>query len=299
MLFRSRRVLFRSAVNLVLDGGFLYGWFGIPVIGVVGVGVATTLVQIVNVVVYGWMVRRDPLLASMMSLRAWRADRALSVRIVRLGVQASLANGSEAGITSVATLVMGSFGPAALAAHNVVNQIAYIVYQVNIGLSQGSSILVSRAKGRGEAHETARIARRAMTLAGALQIVLAVVYVAIPTVVLSLFLDRADAAVLGVATVLLYLAIVQQATKGAQNIAAGLMRGLGDFKAGFRASLWGYWAVGVPLMLLCAFVFGWGAPGVWIGLCGGFGATAVLLLRSFARRPVLEASTSASTGGAT
>ena len=53
---------------------------------------------------------------------------------------------------------MGTFGPLALAAHNLVNNITYIVYQVSIGLSQGVSILVSRAVGRGDRAEPRRIA---------------------------------------------------------------------------------------------------------------------------------------------
>jgi MATE family multidrug resistance protein len=268
-------------VNLVLDGGFLYGWLGLPVIGVVGIGVATSLVQFLNFLAYLMIVRRDPHLTEALSLRGWRADRERVREILRLGTPVSLTYGSEAGITSVATLVMGTFGPVALAAHSVVNQIAYIVYQVNIGLSQGSSILVSRAVGRDERQETRRIALQAFALAGALQIVLAVVYLVAPRLVLGLFLSTQDVVVVATAGSLLLIAIAQQATKGAQNIAVGLMRGLGDTKSGFRASLIGYWGVGVPGMLLCAYVLSWHAVGVWVGLCLGFGATAALLLRRF------------------
>ena len=109
------------------------------------------------------------------------------------------------------------------------------------------------------------------------------VYAAVPGAVLGLFLGDEDAAVVGAATTLLLLAIVQQATKGAQNIAVGLMRGLKDTKSGFRASLVGYWGVGVPVMLLLGLGLDWRGPGVWVGLCCGFGATALLLLRRFAR----------------
>ena len=181
---------------------------------------------------------------------------------------------------------MGTFGPVALAAHNLVNNITYVVYQVSIGISQGSSILVSRSVGRGERTEPRRIARRAFVLSGALQVVLAVLYLLAPRSVIGLYLDAGDTAVLGTATTLLYIAIAQQIAKGGQNIAVGLMRGLGDTKVGFRASLIGYWAVGVPTMLLCAYVFGWQAAGVWVGLTLGFGTTGVFVLRRFVRREV-------------
>ena len=271
-------------VNIVLNGCFVYGWFGVPVIGVTGIGLATALVQLLSFLAYLVIVTRDPSLTPALSLRGWRAEGPRVREIVRLGTPASLTYASEAGITTVATIVMGIFGPVALAAHNVVNNITYIVYQVSIGISQGASILVSRSVGRGDDTEPRRVAERAFVLSAGLQVVLAGVYLLAPHAVLALFLGDDDAAVYGTATTLLVLAIVQQVTKGGQNIAVGLMRGLGDTKVGFRASLLGYWGVGVPAMLLCAWVLGWSGPGVWVGMCLGFGATGVLVLRRFAVR---------------
>lgn len=270
-------------VNLVLDGGFVYGWLGLPVIGLAGIGVATALVQLLSFLAYLVIVHRDPHLTAALSLRGWRADRDRVREIVRLGVPMSLTYGSEAGITSVATVVMGTFGPVALAAHNLVNHVTYIVYQVSIGISQGASILISRSVGRGDRTEPRRIAIRAFVLAGALQVVLAVVYLSASGSVLGLFVGPDDAVLFGTATTLLFIAIAQQVAKGGQNIAVGLMRGLGDTKVGFRSSLIGYWGVGVPAMLFCAYTLGWQAPGVWVGLSLGFGATGALVLRRFLR----------------
>jgi MATE family multidrug resistance protein len=270
------------AVNAALDGGFAYGWFGFPVLGLPGIGLATTLVQVVNVLAYLMILRRDPVLAPLLSARAWRADPAVVRTILRLGVPISLTYGSEAGITSVATLLMGAFGPVALAAHNVVNQLAYIVYQLNIGLSHGSSILVSRAVGQGDRPEAGHIARRALSLGAAAMAVLGAVYLAVPGWVLAPFLGgHDDPAVRALAGTLLMFGVVQQFAKGAQNICVGLLRGLGNTTSGFRITLIGYWAIGTPAMLLGGYVLGWRGPGVWLGLCAGFAATAVLLLRRF------------------
>ncbi|HEY2203127.1 MAG TPA: MATE family efflux transporter [Pseudonocardia sp.] len=271
------------AVNAALDGGFAYGWFGFPVLGLPGIGLATTVVQLLNFLAFLSILRRDRVLAPLLSVQAWKADAGTVREIVRLGVPISLTYGSEAGITSVATLMMGSFGPVALAAHNVVNQLAYIVYQLNIGLSQGSSILVSRAVSQHNRGEAGRIARTALTVGAVAMTGVGIVYLALPTVVIRLFLERnASAAVVSVAATLLVFGVCQQYLKGAQNIGVGLLRGLGDTKSGFRMTLIGYWAVGTPAMLLCGYGLGLGAPGIWIGLCAGFGATAVLLLRRFA-----------------
>ncbi|MFD5513686.1 MATE family efflux transporter [Streptomyces sp. NPDC127051] len=268
--------------NVVLDGGFAYGWLGFPVLGLTGIGLATTIVQVLNFLVFLKILRRDQQLAPLLSVQGWKADKAIAREVFRLGVPISLTYGSEAGITSVATLLMGSFGPLTLAAQNAVNQLTYIVYQANIGLSHGSSILVSRAIGQGNRKEAARIARRALILGATAMALVGLLYLIIPTLLILPFLDlNADPAVESMARTLLLFGIAQQFLKGAQNISIGLLRGLSNTKSGFRITLIGYWVIGIPVMLIFAYGLGLQGPGVWIGLCVGFGSTAVLLLRRF------------------
>ncbi len=270
------------AVNAACNAAFIYGWAGLPELGVAGVGLSTAVVQVFTLAAFASTLRRDPELRTMMSLTAWRADPAVVRHIIRHGTPICFTYGSEAAITSIATVLMGAFGPAMLAASNVANQLAYIVYQCNIGLSQGSSILVSRAVGQGEKGLASTIARRAFTLSWTLMAVVSLGYVLVPQAMLWPFLrDNADAAVLSTASTLLLFAVAQQYSKGSQNILVGLLRGLGDTASGLRCTLVGYWAVGVPTMAVCAYAFGWGGWGVWTGLCVGFAATAVLLTRRF------------------
>lgn len=270
------------ALNAGLNAILIYGWFGLPVLGLTGIGCATSIVNLATCGIYLMMVRRDPQLAPMLSIRGWRAERATVRRILRLGIPVSLTYGSEAGLFSVAALLMGTFGAAALAAHNVVIQLTYIVFQVAIGLSHGSSILVSRVAGQGDYDRARSIARSALSLGAIVMGTIAVVYLAAPRLVLTPFLDPATAAeVLPVAKVLLLVAVVQQFADCAQNIAVGLLRGLGNTTSGFRITLVGYWLVGLPALLLCALGFGMQGPGVWLGLCAGLTVAAVLLLRRF------------------
>lgn len=269
-------------VNALLDGAFLYGWGGFPVLGLLGVGLATTAVQVLNFVAFYVIVRRDEQLAPLLSVAGWKADAATAGRIVRLGVPICLTYGSEAGITSIATVLMGAFGPVVLAANNIVTQLAYIVYQVNIGLSQGASILISRAVGQDDRAAAGAIARKALSLSAVIMTLVAVLYALVPEWLLGLFFGGAvDPALLAVAELLMVFAVAHQFLKGAQNIGVGLLRGLGNTKIGFRMSLIGYWAIGLPVMLVCTYALGLDGPGVWTGLCVAFGATALLLLRRF------------------
>ena len=95
--------------------------------------------------------------------------------------------------------------------------------------------------------------------------------------------DPADARAVDLATQLLAVAALLQFADCAQNIGVGLLRGLDDTGGGFRATLLGYWAVGLPLALLLGPVADLGPVGVWCGLMAGLATTAVLLLTRFAR----------------
>ena len=69
--------------------------------------------------------------------------------------------------------------------------------------------------------------------------IIAIFYVAVPNLILEPFLggDKADSTVLAVATSLLWFAIAHQYFKGSQNILIGLLRGLGNTKAGFNTTI--------------------------------------------------------------
>ncbi|RBO92829.1 MATE family efflux transporter [Nocardia puris] len=265
-------------LNLVLALAFMHGWAGLPALGLTGIGVATSLVFLITFAVFWAMVRRDAELGRTLAIRPWPVQRATVVSELKLGTPIALTYGSEAGMFSVLALVMGSIGPAALAAHNVVYQIIYIVFQVAIGLSHGASILVSHAVARDEYTHAKALAWLALRYAGVIAVVTGLAYVLVPDLVLRPFLDPGDTGTVELAHTLLLIGIVLQFFDAAQNIGTGLLRGLKETRIGFRLSLVGYWMVGLPSALLLAFPVGLGAAGVWWGLTAGLATTAVLML---------------------
>ncbi|MEV0548375.1 MATE family efflux transporter [Nocardia salmonicida] len=268
-------------LNLVLALAFIHGWAGIPVMGLTGVGIATSLVFLITFGVFWAMVRHDEQLGRTLPSTPWPVCWATVREELRLGTPIALTYGSEAGMFSVLALVMGSFGPAALAAHNVVYQIIYIVFQMAIGLSHGASILVSDAVSREEFTRARALAWLALRMAAVIAIVTGVVYVLAPDIILAPFLDTTDTDTIAIAHTLLLIGIVLQFFDAAQNIGTGLLRGLKETSAGFRLSLVGYWGVGLPSALLLAFPLHLGAAGVWWGLTAGLATTAVLMLRKY------------------
>lgn len=269
------------ALNAVLALGLCHGLYGLPRWGLTGIGVAMSLGFLVSCAVLAAMVRRDPVLGPTLPRTPWPVRMSMVRAELRLGTPIALTYGSEAGMFSILALAMGAISPAALAAHNVVYQLVYIVFQVAVGLSHGASILVSRAVAAGDYPQAQRLPRLALRRAAVVVALVGLVYLAAPNPVLRLFTDRIDAATLHQARILLLVAIVLQFVDAAQNIAVGLLRGLKDTGAGFRLSFIGYWVVGVPTALALAFPAGLGAVGIWLGLTTGLATTAALMLRRY------------------
>lgn len=269
------------AVNAGLNWALVHGTWILPEAGLVGIGAATSTVYLLTFLALYTVARRDRELAPLLALDPAKADRATVRRLVALGMPIAATYGSEAGFFFVTALMAGSFGPAALAAHTAVNQLVYIVFQVAVGLSHAASINVSREIALDDHARARRLMRTALGCAACVMAAVAAVYLAVPRLVLAPFLDSTSEDALTIATRLLIVAAVLQFFDCAQNIGVGLLRGLDDTRTGFRVTLVGYWAIGLPASCLFAFGFGGHTLGLWLGLLTGLAATAALLLRAF------------------
>jgi len=76
-----------------------------------------------------------------------------------------------------------------------------------------------------------------------------------------------DPRVMQVGASLLAIAALFELGDGSNVVATGALRGAGDTRTSMLANLIFYWAVGLPVAYLMCFHFGWGADGLWLGLC--------------------------------
>jgi MATE family multidrug resistance protein len=272
------------AVNAGINWVLIHGTWGLPKLGLPGIGVATSLVYLFSFLALFAAAKKDPALSPLLSLNIAKADRTIVRRLAGLGVPIAATYGSEAGFFSVTALMAGSFGSAALAAHAAINQLVYIVFQVAVGLSHAASINVSRELALGRIDAARRIKNTALACAATVMAVVAVIYICLPDLVLSPFFDPSDPAdeqAISIATQLLFVIAVLQFFDCTQNIGVGLLRGLDDTKSGFRVTLVGYWLVGLPASWLLGYAAGLHTVGIWLGLLTGLAATAIMLLRRY------------------
>ena len=92
-----------------------------------------------------------------------------------------------------------------------------------------------------------------------------IIFWAVPGLIVRIYTP--DPAVIRAASGLLFVAAFFQFFDGLQAVATGALRGTGDTRTPMIWSVGFYWLVGLPVGYLLGIQLGWGAAGVWVGLC--------------------------------
>jgi MATE family multidrug resistance protein len=255
--------------NLVNLGGnwvLVYGHFGAPAMGAEGSGWATCISRVYMVLVlmiylfYDATKNRTGLLQAPLAVDFPRV-RALFA----LGFPAASQLSIEVGVFAAATALIGTLDPLSLAAHQIAINTASFTYMVPLGISSAAAVRVGQALGRGDVHAAGRAGWTAMGLGAAFMAAAGIVLIVVPQYVARAFSNDPD--VIHMAVSLLAVAALFQLFDGIQSVATGALRGTGDTRTPMICHLLLYWLIGLPLGYVLCFKMGWGAVGLWAGLC--------------------------------
>jgi MATE family multidrug resistance protein len=288
-------------VNAAIGWSLVFGHFGLPELGIVGVGWATFLTSIFMSAAFAVVIVTDRRLRRYRFFgRLWRPDWPRFATFFGLGIPIGLMVAFETTVFSAAAFLVGLIDSASLAAHTITLQIAGLAFMVPLGLSQAVTVRVGLAYGAGDRDALARAGWTGLLLTVVAMASTATVMTLWPEPLVGLFLSRTDPASSGTAAIaigLLAIAALFQLADGVQAVGAGMLRGRHDTKVPMIIAGLGYWGIGLPASALLAFPAGLGAKGVWYGLAAGLGSVAVMLVWRWAR--LTGGKTGGKTGGQT
>lgn len=264
--------LLGNLLNVPLNLLFMQGWGSVPGWGPVGVGWSTTVLR--------WIMFAATVALAWPDVRRWQVGlkevtwrRLVQVAGIALpvGVQTSL----EVGGFTVASLIAGWFGEVAVAAHTVTLQLASMAFMVPLGIGAAAATRVGNLVGAGR--DWRRAAVTSIGLGALMMGASALVYRAIPGVLVALYVPD-HAGIADLAEALLMYAALFQVFDGVQVVSFGVLRGLGDTRVPSLANIVGYYLLGLPLGAALAWCGDWGPAGVWVGLSVALGTVAILLV---------------------
>ena len=278
-----------NLINAFANWLLIYGQWGFPELGVVGAAYATVFSRVTMAVfLFGVIWHREREQSSGLHDVPFVLDRKRMWAIVRLGLPAAGQTLLEVGVFAVASALAARIAPAAIAAHNIVLNIAGFIFMVPFGFGSAAAVRVGHAVGRGDPVGARAAGWLAVLLATAVMTASALLFGLAPGWLVGLFTVDADVIRIGIG--LLLVAAVFQLFDGVQAVLTGALRGIGDTRTPMLVNLVGHWILGLPLAYALCFHYGLSAQGLWMGLAAGLIFTGGVLLVVWHRRsdPRLE-----------
>lgn len=266
-------------VNILGNLGLGLGWFGLPKLGLQGIGISTTLVSLCMMVcllhlLHGKAYQRYHLFAEREAPR--RND---VMKLLSLSVPIFFALAFEAGLFSATMIQMGMLGTLQTAAHALAMTTTSFCYMFPLGLSFALTARVGQVYGR----KPTRAGNAPLSVRVQSGILLTLLFAAATSLALVIFrhplsaIYTDDPAVRSLGATLLLLAAVFQFSDGAQVTLLGMLRGLQDVRVPMLINAFSYWLIAFGLGAWLAHKTELGAYGLWIGLISGLTISALSL----------------------
>ncbi|MDO9543390.1 MAG: MATE family efflux transporter [Kiritimatiellia bacterium] len=220
-------------VNIPLDYVLIYGVGGFPEMGVKGAAIATILGHVLMLVLFVLLVfsRENNRLFGMWRQRVF--DRQLFGKLIKYGAPAGIQFFVDMFAFTFFLMVVGRIGRDELAATNIAFAINTLAFMPMIGFSIAVSSLVGQAIGRGKPEEAVIATKSSLFLTMTYMWAVVALFVLFPANLCGIFRSSSgdpasDAAVQGLAVILLRFVALYSLVDGLNIIYSGALKGAGD-----------------------------------------------------------------------
>lgn len=269
-----------NVINICLGITFVKGLFGIPAMGIRGVGYSTLIDRCVMAVVMAFYVFRSKnFKAYLKDFSIRNIDRIRGLRIMKIGAPVALQYVFEVSAFGGAAILVGTIGLVQQAAHQVSISLASMTYMAASGISAAAAIKSGNYFGAKK--------RDKLRLSAIANYHIVLIFMSITALLFTVlrsylpWIYTSDEGVIHIAVQILIIVALFQLFDGAQVVGLGVLRGMGDVNIPTLITFLAYWVVGLPLGYVLGIMLHWGINGVWYGLVLGLATASVLLFIRF------------------
>ena len=220
-----------NVLNIALDPVLIFGWWGLPKLGIAGAALATVFAMAVQTAIL-FVAARAVFFPG--RARVAREPRLpVARRILRFGVPSGLYTVLNMLSFTIFIFVTGGVGDLELAVSNACFTVNYLLFAPMEGFSLGASTLVAQAIGRGDPDAARQAARQTILLGVGIVAVLSAAVIAFAHPILGIFASKAGARAAefhALGFTLLLLMAAWQLFDAADVILSGALKGAGDTK---------------------------------------------------------------------
>ncbi len=179
-----------AVINIILDPILIFGYFGVPAMGVKGAAIATVIGQCVAAVFAAFFnFTRNPEIH--IRLRGFRPDGALIGQIYKIGIPSIIMQSIGSVMVYIMNKILIGFSSTAVAVFGVYFKLQSFIFLPIFGLNNGMIPIVAYNYGAGKRERMMKTWKLAWIFATAMMIVGVAAFELIPDVLLGLF-DASD-----------------------------------------------------------------------------------------------------------
>ncbi len=263
----------------------LFGLFGLPKMGVVGVAAASVFSRLAACVAL-WII-----LHKRTRLRFnWRDYVRLPVdilrRILHIGIPAAGENISWFLAYMTVTSFIARMGPSSLATQSYTMSLVSWVIILNVAVGLGTEILIGHLIGSGDYETAYKELLRSLRLGFFVAIGAAATLSLVSPFLLQLF--TSDPAIIAASVFLIRMGLVLEPGRVFNIVVINSLRATGDARFPVLIGMLSMWGVWVPLAWLLGIKLGWGMPGIWVAMICDEWLRGMLMYRRWRQRKWVE-----------
>jgi len=268
-------------LNIPLDIIFVYGYFGIPPMGGVGCGIATSINIIIGLFVLILVILKKKEYEPTKLFSKFSGPNADTTKeALKLGVPIGFGVFVELSMFSGAALILGSLGATVISAHTVAINIASVLFILPLSFGLAAATRIGNLVGEKQLRKAKYASHIAILICLVGAILNTGIILSFRDALVSLYSE--DLAVIAIAINLLLFAAIFQIPDGMQMGALGSLRGYKDTFAPMLMLILTYWLIALPAGYYLTYYGLFGNPlgpaGIWIGMITGLTAFASLII---------------------
>ena len=282
-------IVMANILHVIINYFLIYGIWIFPKMGILGAGLGTVLSRIAMVTfMHIILSRKEQLKQYFRDFSFDEIKKEMLQKIINLGFPSAMQMLFEVVLFTAAIWLCGTIGKTSQAANQIALSLASMTFMFAMGLSVVAMIRISNQKGLNDFRQLVIVARSIFLLAILIEILFALMFIALHQVLPYLFLNMENQVqlidnqeVIIISAKLLLVAALFQISDGIQVVVLGALRGLQDVKIPMYITFVAYWVVGFPISYYLGIYTNLKAVGVWIGLLAGLTAAALFLFIRF------------------
>ncbi|MBP7174273.1 MAG: MATE family efflux transporter [Cloacibacterium sp.] len=280
----TKATILANIINIALNFIFIKGLLGFPPMGVAGSAYATLVARIFSLVFLYLVLRNNAGVKRYIqdfSLKISLFKKEIFNTMLKLGFPTAMQMFFEVTAFAVAAFICGLISTTDIAAHQVTLSMASFTFNLCIGFSVASTVMVGRKLGERDFVGLRNVGINNLKIVFIFMLFCGLVFILGRHILPTFFTKEGDDEVILLASQLLVIASLFQLSDGVQVVALGSLRGIQDVKIPSILTFIAYWIITIPLGYFLCVNMQMGALGMWIALGLGLTISAVLLVVRF------------------